>query len=107
MSRRERDKGARGEREVATILRGHGLEVDRTPNSGGLHIAGDLTGLAGYHLEVKRQETLRLPLWVRQAVEEAPEGAAPVVVYRQSGEPWRVVLELDTFAALLGDRIEV
>jgi Holliday junction resolvase len=106
MSRRERDKGARGEREVATVLRDHGLEVDRTPNSGGLHIAGDVTGLAGYHVEVKRQETLRLPLWVRQATDEAPEGAEPVVVYRQSGEPWRVVLELDAFAKLVSGRSE-
>lgn len=107
MSRRERDKGARGEREVATVLRGYGLEVDRTPNSGGLHIPGDVTGLEGFHLEIKRQETLRLPLWVRQAVEEAPEASEPVVVYRQSGEPWRVVLTLEAFARLVAEASEV
>lgn len=101
MSRSQRDKGANGEREVAAILRAAGIACHRTPNSGGLMIPGDVTGLEGYHFEVKRQETLRLPLWTAQAEAEAPEGAVPIVVYRSSRQPWRASLPMTTLAALL------
>ena len=77
MSRAERDKGARGEREVCAILERHDLPAVRTSNSGGLHVKGDLTGVPGYHFEVKRQETLRLPAWLRQAEYDGRGGACP------------------------------
>lgn len=110
MSRAERDKGARGEREVAAIFRKHGFDCDRTPNSGGLRIRGDLYGNVPLHVEVKRQETLRLPLWLRQA--EIDAGAAfgryapaevPVVTFRQNGGKWYATLPLDDLARLLKD----
>lgn len=111
MSRAERDKGARGEREVAAVLRAHGLLVDRTVQQSGLYLRGDLTGVPGYHFEVKRQETLRLPLWIRQARDECGD-AVPVVVFRRNkraadkisewtlGE-WHAVLSLHDLAKLL------
>lgn len=100
MSRSTRDKGLRGEREVATILRSHGLHLARVPNSGGLATKGDLTGLDGYHFEVKRQEIARFPLWLRQARTEAGI-AVPVVVWRPSRSEWTATLPLDAFAELL------
>ena len=113
MSRAERDKGARGEREVAAILRAHDLPAVRTPNSGGLHVRGDLTGVPGYHFEVKRQETARVPTWLRQARAECGD-AVPVVAFRTNlphslaggsvvvvtGE-WHAILPLDDLARLL------
>jgi hypothetical protein len=84
MGRSQRVKGAVGEREVANIIRAVGLDVDRVPNSGGLRVKGDLTGLDGFHLEVKRQETLCLPKWLRQAHDEAADDEVPVVIFRQS-----------------------
>jgi hypothetical protein len=101
MSRAERDKGARGEREVVAILKRHDLPAVRTPNSGGLHVRGDLTGVPGYHFEVKRQETLRIPTWLRQANKDAPAGDTPVVVFRQSNDLWYAALTLDDLAKLL------
>lgn len=101
MSRAERDKGARGEREVAAVLRAHHLPAVRTPNSGGLTVRGDLTGVPGYHFEVKRQETLRLPLWIRQANAEAGTADVPVVVWRTNRGPWRADLPLHALAKLL------
>jgi len=100
VSRAERDKGARGEREVATILRAHHLPAVRTPNSGGLHVRGDLTGVPGYHFEVKRQETLRLPTWLKQARDEA-DFAVPVVAWRTNHSDWYAALPLDDLAKLL------
>ena len=101
MSRAVRDKGARGEREVVAILKRHGLPAVRTPNSGGLHVKGDLTGVPGYHFEVKRQETLRLPLWLRQAEEDAPAETVPVVAWRHNQGDWYAALPLDGLARLL------
>jgi hypothetical protein len=101
MSRSERDKGARGEREVATILRFKGLDVRRVPNSGGLQMKGDLTGVQGYHFEVKRQETIRMPAWLKQAYDEAAPGDVPVVVHRTNHSGWYATLPLHDLATLL------
>jgi Holliday junction resolvase len=101
MSRAERDKGARGEREVAAVLRAHGLAVDRTIQQSGIYLRGDLTGVPGYHFEVKRQEALRLPLWLRQVSRDAPPGSTPVLAFRQSNEQWYAVLALADLAKLL------
>lgn len=104
MGRRERDKGARGEREVADVFRAAGFDVERTPNSGGLRYAGDLYGDTPCHVEVKRQETLRLPLWLRQAADEAGDGAIPVVAFRQSRGEWYAALPLVALVGLLASR---
>jgi len=44
VGRSERNKGKGGELEVARIFKADGFDCDRTPNSGGLRIAGDLHG---------------------------------------------------------------
>lgn len=101
VSNSERRKGAGGEREVAAIFRAVGFDCDRTPNSGGLRFKGDLAGSVPAHVEVKRQEVLRIPLWLRQARADAPSGTLPVVAFRQSGEDWYAVIPLQSLATLL------
>lgn len=106
MGRASRDKGRRGEQEVARIFREAGFDVDRVPNSGGLRVKGDLTGLEGFHLEVKRQERLCIPEWLSQAHEEAGEGEIPTLIFRQSKRPgsvgdWQAVLPLADLLELL------
>lgn len=101
MAKASREKGIRGELEVAAIFREHGFDVNRVPNSGGLRIKGDLYGeLDGLHVEVKRAERSRLPEWLRQCEGECA-GRVPVLVYRGSREPWRVVLPLAYYCGLL------
>lgn len=109
MGKASRDKGNRGELEVAHILKAAGFDAERTPNSGGLQVKGDLThNVDGLHLEVKRQETVCLPEWLRQAHEEAGSDEVPVVVLRKSktkkngpiGE-WHACLPLDALIELL------
>lgn len=100
MGSSERRKGIVFEREVATVLRSHGLEADRTVQNAGVYLRGDLTGVAGYHFECKRQEVLRLPTWIRQATDECGD-AVPVVVFRQNrGEAWAAI-QLEQLARLL------
>lgn len=103
MSATERSKGARGEREVATILRAYGLEVDRTVHNSGYFLRGDITGVDGYHVEVKRQETLRVPQWIRQAEDECGD-LVPVVTFRQNRGDWYAALPLRDLARILATR---
>ena len=104
MGKSQRVKGRAGEQEVARIFRAAGFDIRRVPNSGGLDEKGDLKGLDGYHLEVKRQETITLPAWLKQAESEATEDEAPTVIFRRSREPWRVVIPLDVFIKLVGGK---
>ena len=52
------------------------------------------------HLEVKRQERLQLPSWLRQAAAEAPQGVLPVVAFRQNRGEWYAALRLADLAEL-------
>ena len=94
MSRMQREKGKRGEREVAQLLRDLGYPARRTAqNCGKSGDAADVIGVEGLHLEVKRCEQVRLDDWIRQAERDAEgTGNIPVIVFRKSGEPWRVVV---------------
>ena len=76
----------------------------RTPLSGGMDWKGDIQGWPGFHVEVKRQERLSIPAWVKQSEDDCPEDCVPLVVYRSSREPWRVVLKLDDLLDLLEDK---
>jgi hypothetical protein len=85
MSRMQRDKGRKAEAEVRRIYESHGFTVRGLEATGDHLVTGH--GLI-IHSEVKRQETLRLPLWCRQAYGECPTGAIPVVAFRKSREAW-------------------
>lgn len=101
MGKRERAKGVRGELEVRDVFRLAGLPCERTPNSGGLMLKGDLLGDVPAHVEVKWQETARPWLWFEQARADAPAGVMPVVAFRRSRSPWLALVQLDQLAALL------
>ena len=97
MSRSQRRKGADAEREFRDLLRQHGFHAER---DGTRH--GDLraTNLDRYHIEIKRAETLRIPDWLRQTEHDAGE-QIPVLAFRSSRQPWRVILPANVFAELL------
>lgn len=97
-----RSKGANSEREFAALLNEYGFTAHRTPMSGGMQWKGDLQhDVPGVHIEVKRQERLALPSWIRQAESDCPDGHQAVVAYRQSREPWRVVMNAHYWMQLL------
>lgn len=101
MGRASREKGRRGEQEVARLLRDAGFPVDRVPNSGGLRVKGDLTGLQGFHLEVKRAERANIWAWLEQAGSEAADGDTPLLVFRRSRSGWHAALPLEDLIELL------
>jgi Holliday junction resolvase len=85
-----RAKGASAEREFAALIRQHGFACERTGRNG--RTAEDVThDVPGVWLEVKRREALELAKWLRQAEKDAGD-LVPVVAFRKSREPWRVVI---------------
>lgn len=100
MSRTERDKGRKGEAEVAAIYRAAGLEVRGLEGGGDHFIACGAGGELVLHSESKRCETARVWAWFEQASTEAPAGAVPVVAFRRNRSPWLGLLELERLAAI-------
>lgn len=103
-----RAKGLVGERQVAGMFEAKRWQVRGLENSGDW-----LAFLAGHHrrhvidvphtlhVEVKRQERLRLPEWIAQAKAEAPSGVPPVVVFRQNRAEWIAALPLADLLELI------
>ena len=104
-----RTKGKRGELEFAQWLREH-WHIDARrgqQHRGGPESPDVLTSLDGkVHFEVKRTEKLQLHAAMRQAEDEAPSMAVPVVAHRRNDGEWLLTLPareaVDFAAALLG-----
>ena len=93
MSKREGEKGAAGEREVAKILTSSGFDCARNARNG--ISTDDLAhAIPGVHIEVKRRERLNVSEAMQQATRDAGE-RSPVVVHRRSHEPWLATVRLD------------
>ena len=92
-------KGACGERELLSILQGHGINASRNTQRyvGGRNnpdISAEYLGIK-LHIEVKRRERIDLRSAVNQAVSDADGKAFPVVIHRSSRQPWMVTFRLD------------
>lgn len=102
MGRASRVKGQVAEREVAAIINEQlGTDLRRTPLSGGMVWKGDIRGWDGMHVEIKRQEKLALPAWLKQTEDDCPQGDTPLLIFRQSREPWRAVLRLTDLLTII------
>lgn len=96
-----RDKGQRGEREVAKILtKLMGLEHVR---SGAQSRVGDwMPDVVTedpqddylIHWEAKRVEKLNIWQAMEQAIADCKEPRVPVVAHRKNGQPWLVTFKL-------------
>ena len=98
MGKNSRDKGARGEREIARILSEFGYECRRGQQYSGANGDADVIGLPGVHLEIKRVERLNLQDAMDQSKRDAQaagRGEIPVVMHRRNNCKWLVTMELD------------
>ena len=97
-----RNKGKRGERELATELaRVLGIEARRGVQfQGGPDSPDVMTSIPNVHFEGKRTERFRLYEALEQAVGDAGAEKIPVVCHRQNKKPWVVVLRLDDLPRL-------
>ena len=78
-------KGNRFERELADKWEAAGFSV-RGLESAGDHFVVARNGLV-LHSEAKRQEVLRIPLWIRQVEHDCAPGMRWVLGFRQSRRP--------------------
>lgn len=94
-------KGAVGEREIAQYLRDHGFtEARRGVQYKGGPDSPDVTGLKGFHIEVKRVEKLNIYEAMEQSIRDAGDDT-PLVVHRRDRDYWKVTMRLDDFMKLI------
>lgn len=98
-----REKGKRGERELAAALRKYGYDVRRGQQYCGSNGDADVVGLPGIHIECKRVERLDLDSAMAQAkvdVYTGGTGEIPAVFHRKNNSEWRVTLTLEDFMTI-------
>jgi Holliday junction resolvase len=101
-----RHKGQRGEREVAAILRAHGIEAKRGYQARGGSDEADVEhSIPNVRLEVKRTEKLAIWAALTQAerdLDPADDATCPVVCFRRNHSRWYVALPLEEWLGMLG-----
>lgn len=98
-----RQKGARGERELAAFLASFGWSnARRGQQRSGVDQADVIDGPPGVHFECKRVQNLNFWAAHEQATADAPPGVLPVVAARRNNGQWLALLPLDALLRLLG-----
>ena len=92
-----KQKGARGERELAKVLRAHGFKTRRGQQYCGANGDADVVGLPNIHIQCKRVERLNLYHVTAQAKSDAKKDEIPVVMHRKDKCDWLVTMSLDDF----------
>ena len=99
MGRKEREKGARGERLLRDYLNSFGACVRR-----GYVFCNesDVVGLQGIHIECKFFEKLNVRKAMDQAIAEAEKrkDGLPAVFWKKSRQPWLTVMRTEDFMTL-------
>jgi hypothetical protein len=102
VSASQRTKGAQGEREVAALLcdRLGVTDIKRRLNQ--TRDSGHDLDVFDIAVEVKRQEVVSLPKWIRQ-VEQATMGSGKLgaVIHRTSRAPWLVTMSIEDWCDLV------
>ena len=92
-----RQKGKRGELELAHILKSYGYEARRGQQYCGANGDADVVGLPSVHIEVKRTERFKLYDAMEQAERDAREDEIPAVFTRKNNKNWLVCMKLEDF----------
>lgn len=101
MAINSREKGRRGEVELARVLREYGYQARRGQQFSGANGDADVVGLPGYHIECKRVERLNIEEAMAQSVRDAREGEVPIVCHRRDRKEWMVTIRLKDFMEVL------
>lgn len=96
-----RQKGKRGELELASILREeYGYKTRRGQQYSGANGDADVVGLPFLHIECKRVEKLDLYGAVGQAKHDRTEHELAAVMHRKNNCEWLVTMPLTHFMAI-------
>ena len=95
-----KQKGARFERQLASLFREHGYDDARRTAQycGNTGDASDVIGLPGIHIEAKHQERMQLYDWMDQAKRDS-KGTEnmPVVFHKKNNAEILVTMRFDDF----------
>jgi Holliday junction resolvase len=102
MAVNSKQKGARFERQLASLFREYGYNARRTAQyCGNTGDASDVVGLPGIHIEAKHQETMRLYDWMSQAKRDAAgTGTIPAVFHKKNNASILVTMEFEDWMRL-------
>ena len=109
MGKAERERGKRGEREWASVLRLAGFDdARRGVQYSGKGGAADVycPSLSGFWPEVKRVNKLNHSLALKQAQRDASCDQIAYVASRRDGEDWICTLSGSDFIKLMKDYVE-
>lgn len=95
-----KQKGSRGERELANKLKEYGYEARRGQQYCGANGDADVVGLPGVHIECKRVERLNIYDAISQAKADKRDGELASVFHRKNRCEWLVTMTLDDFMKL-------
>ena len=102
MSINSKSKGAKGERELANILKDYGFNTRRGQQYNGLE-GEDVVGLDYIHIECKRVENLNLDKAMQQAKRDSKDYQMPTVFHRKNKQKWLVTMELDDWIEIYSE----
>jgi Holliday junction resolvase len=108
MGKLSREKGKRGEREVVKLFEAKGIPARRGQQFCGANGDADVITALGdlIHVEVKRQEVVKIHEWLKQAEADSPFGSYPMVFHRRSKEGWKVTLRAEDLIDIIADLYE-
>lgn len=100
-----RNKGKRGELELARKLREHGFDCRRGQQYCGANGDADVIGLPGIHIECKRVEKLNIYDAIAQAKHDARPGEMPVVMLKKNNCEWLAIQPLDDWMSIYSSNL--
>ena len=103
-----RQKGKRGELQLAKKFKEYGIEAYRSQQYSGHHQKGDpdLKGTPGLHVEVKWQQKQELEKWLAQAKNDCSSDKLPILSHKRNNEGWKITMDFDTFMSLYREWLE-
>jgi hypothetical protein len=91
LGRSQREKGKRGERAAAEVLRALGFtDCRRGRQYAGHPDAPDVVGIPGAHLEVKVRQAGNVTRWLEEAAEDGGPERVPLVMHKRNGEVFKI-----------------
>ena len=102
MGKMSRDKGKRGEREVAALIRSHGFTAKRgQQHRGGVDSPDIIHNIPNVTLEVKFREQFSLYAALEKLGYETPLNRWLAVFHRRLRKPWIVFMDADDFLSIM------
>ena len=94
-----KQKGKKGELEVANYLKEKGLTARRGQQFQGSPDSPDVIceEWDNIHIEVKRDEHLNIEKAIQQSTKDSNDTDIPIVIHRNNREKWKVTMWLDDF----------